>query len=463
MAIVILELYLYFIIKSPESVGLAAILIFLTLIIYFAFRVGRRGGFITTALTIGYYVYILYSRNYEGQELINALETILSLGILYGLMAGVIGWLKETIDNLIEREANEKRRIEAIIEQLPVGILIADKTQKIVKSNERMNTIMGVKVPVGFELGSSYFVPVDTPQEPPSQSPIMKALKKGEVSTNIEYTVRRGTEPVHIHISAAPIHDREGEIIAAVSIIADVTEQKINELRKDDFINMASHELKTPLTSITLYTDLILRRLKKSTDTELTQMMIRTKDQLNRLQHLVDDLLDVARIQTGKLSLTQETFVLNELIQETIDVLKETTTTHTVQLIEAEKIHVTADRFRIYQVLTNLVTNAIKYSHHGKNITVSLVKKSTRAIVCVKDEGVGIPESEHEKIFERLYQVYESTEKKSPGFGMGLFISQEIVNRHNCRIWVDSEVGKGSTFCFNIPLASPVPSEKDDT
>ncbi|QQS43982.1 PAS domain S-box protein [Candidatus Roizmanbacteria bacterium] len=257
----------------------------------------------------------------------------------------------------------------------------------------------------------------------------------------------------YIQVSASPIRNRNEEIIAAASIISDITDQKKIELRKDDFVNMASHELKTPLTSIKLYTDIIERKMKHYHDREIQKIIDKNQEQIRRLQILVDDLLDVSRIQTGKLTFQKEIFDIHSVIQDTIELTKEAAAHHPIVYNRGKPVLVYADKFRIYQVLTNLITNAVKYSPKNSEIIIVTEVADKQVIVSVQDSGIGIPESEHEKIFERLYQVFESADQKSPGFGMGLFISKEIIRKHKGKIWVESEPGKGSTFYISLPLA----------
>ena len=171
------------------------------------------------------------------------------------------------------------------------------------------------------------------------------------------------------------------------------------------------------------------------------------------MQKLVADLLDVSRLQTGKLLFNKEAFDLDTLLFETIEQLQGTTK-HVIVYKGKEKLLVEGDKFRIYQVLTNLLTNALKYSGESTQIQVRLQKVAGKAVISVKDFGIGIEKDQQKKIFERLYQVMDDTEKTFPGFGMGLYISKEIVKRHKGSIWVESEKGKGSTFYFSIPIKS---------
>jgi signal transduction histidine kinase len=451
------EFYAYTIAKNPMAVGSYVIFISVALIIYFAFREGLRGGLVAVLITIAYYYYIIVTRHYTGEQYHGGVETTITLGMIYLLLAWIIGWLKQTIDRLIEQETDEKHRLQTIIQQLPVGVLITDSKGILQQSNRQVDQIIGQKMPVGFHIGQDNLSRSKINGKPinPSTSPLVHALSTGKAVTNKEFVYeRKDGKTLHLQISSAPIHNRGGKIIAAASIIADITAQKELEARKDDFVNMASHELKTPITSMKLYVDTLLMRLKKTDDAKAQKILAGIKGQTERLQELVNDLLDVSRLQTGKLTFHKEQFRLDTLINETIEGLQGMTNKQELVFVNKKTaVNVLADRFRIYQVLTNLITNAVKYSPSGSKITITLQKEAGKVVVSVKDTGIGIAKDQHKKIFDRLYQVTDMQEKTFPGFGMGLYISKEIIKRHRGTIWVESEKGKGATFSFSLPLA----------
>lgn len=448
------EFYAYEIAKDPKANGLPAIFVFIGLILYFSFREGIRGGFTTTLVTLIYYLYIIYTRNLNEEELNTSIETTFVLGMLYFFIAGTVGWLRQTLDHVIERELEQRQRLETIIQQLPVGIVITDKEGKVVQVNRQIKDILGVEVPIGYQIGENtitkFFkkgIPVNG-----SDTPIYKALKYGDTIVGDDFVVERNGRQGFLQVSAAAIHNREDKVIAAATIIADNTPQKEVELRKDDFVNMASHELKTPLTSMKLYIDSLEKRLNLIEDLKANEILINIKDQTARLQKLVNDLLDVSRLQTGKLTFELENLRLDEVVEDTINLLQNSTRSQKIILTQKDPLTIYGDKFRLYQVITNLITNAIKYSHAYQDILVKVYKKDNMAIVSVQDFGLGIAKEEQQKIFERLYQINDDTIKTFPGFGMGLFISREIITRHRGEIWVESEKGRGSTFYFSLPL-----------
>jgi signal transduction histidine kinase len=456
LAVIILEIYAYGIAHDPNAIGLAAIFIFIGLILYFSFRDGIIGGLITTTITIAYYFYIIYTRHHSGQQLVTSVETTLILGLLYLGVTGIVGWLKQTIDGLIEREADEKKRLQTIVEQLPVGIIITNKDGKIVQANKKLESIIGVKIPVGFKIGTDTPLVTSRYNNKPtmnSHSPLLQALTTGKPVLGREFIIeRKDGKKVQIQISASPVHNKAGKIIAAAEIITDITQQKEEEARKDDFINIASHELKTPITSMKLYVNSLLFRIKEMNDNKTSAIVQNILHQTDRLHELVNDLLDVTRLHTGKLNFTREAFFINDVLQKAVNDLQMTTRHHKIIYQKNHLLKVHADKFRIEQVVINIITNAIKYSPPNTTITVTLKKKDNKAIVSIKDEGLGIIKEQQRKIFDRLYQVTEPKEKTFPGLGIGLYISKQIIKRHKGVIWVESEKGKGSTFFFSLPL-----------
>jgi PAS domain S-box-containing protein len=245
-----------------------------------------------------------------------------------------------------------------------------------------------------------------------------------------------------------------------VAIAHDITERRKMEQRKDDFIALAGHELKTPITSLKAHAQLLRRRLEQSNDSEIAQytvrQLVRMDEQLGKLNELVDGLLDVSRMEAGKLDYAMREVAVDELLAETVEDLQRLSDRHTIILEDLDQVvgvKVHADRDRVGQVLTNLIMNAIKYSPNGDKVIVSSKHDESQVTVSVQDFGLGIAESDQEKIFERFVQVGGPRAQRQLGLGLGLYICSEIIKRHNGRIWVESQLDNGSTFHFTLPLA----------
>lgn len=456
---VISEVFAYYIAKDPLIVSLYAIFIPIVYILYFSFRFGMRGGIIVSILTVIYYFYIIYTREYTGNELEAGIETTMVLGAIFLLIGFIIGWLKQKIDLLIEEEAHEKRRLQAILQQLPVGIIVTDSKGKVIQLNKRTSDILGKKIPLGVQVGKDTFVEYEKDGKfiSTSETPLYQTIHTRKPIIDKEFTIKRPDgKKRHIQINASVINNKKGKIIAAASIINDITAQKELEARKDDFVNMASHELKTPLTSLSLFIDGLNLALKAYSDERVHKSLGSIKQQVLRLQDLVSSLLDVSRLQTGKMAYNKENFRLDQLILESVEALQQTSETKRINYTNKKPSWVKGDKFRIHQVLTNLITNALKYSPEGREIKISIKQDSEKVIVAVADLGIGIAKNQQKKIFERLYQVTDPDTKTYPGLGMGLYISREIILRHKGKMWVESSIGKGSTFFFSLPRTKTV-------
>lgn len=243
-----------------------------------------------------------------------------------------------------------------------------------------------------------------------------------------------------------------GEKVFYTGIIRDITERKELERRKDEFISMASHELKTPITSMKIFTEILQKIFEKNKNRQTTRYLSRIDEQIDRLTNLVNDLLDVSRIQSEKLSLRKEWFSLRKLIRETVEIFQATTETHKIILRGQMRERVFSDKGRISQVLVNLLSNAVDYSPKDSKIIVTIKPRKNEAFVSIKDYGPGIAKKHQEKIFDPFYRISETGVKNRPGLGMGLYIAASIIKHHGGELRVKSIEGQGSTFYFMIPI-----------
>jgi signal transduction histidine kinase len=255
-----------------------------------------------------------------------------------------------------------------------------------------------------------------------------------------------------LNIKSTAIFDTSNNPYMVINTMQDLTERKRAEQEKSDFLSMASHELKTPLTSLTMFIGLLQKNSKLGNAKKSDFFIQKIKEQTYRLVELTNDLLDVSRIETGKLRLKKELFRLDELLLDVVSELQTVRKGHTIIIKSNSEIEIRADKYRLYQVMINLLTNAIKYSPGAKKIFISSTLQENEVTVSVKDFGIGIDKNQLDKVFDRLYQVPGKTEKTYPGLGLGLYITKEIIERHDGRIWVKSQKSKGSTFSFTIPI-----------
>jgi len=220
---------------------------------------------------------------------------------------------------------------------------------------------------------------------------------------------------------------------------------------RNDFISIASHELRTPVTSLKLYAQVLQKQLARRGEDGLARHFRKMDVQLDKLTLLIKDLLNVSRIELGKLAFQEEFFDVNEVVKEVVEQIQLTTTTHLISIEGRIAQPTWGDKDRIGQVLTNLLTNAIKYSPGANSIVVHLTSEQDRAVVGVQDFGIGIEPEHQGHIFDLFYRVSDPEEKTYPGLGIGLHIAHEIIKRHKGDLWVVSEKGKGSLFRFTLP------------
>lgn len=291
-------------------------------------------------------------------------------------------------------------------------------------------------------------IPADRQEEEPQ---ILARLKNGERVEHFEtIRVTKYNQLINVSLTISPIKNAEGKIIGLSKIARDITEKKQEELRKNDFIAMVSHELKTPLTSIRTYIQVLLAQAKKDETGFSMNALTRADVQAKKMTSMIHDFLSLARLEEGKIRITKEEFELHTLIEEIAEDAQFLTTTHKVTVVDCKGINLTADRDKIGQVLINLLSNAIKYSPKGGAITIGCSKTGDDVKIFVKDEGVGINNTDKKRLFEKFYRVKDEEIKMVSGFGIGLYLVSEILRYHGSEIKVDSTVGAGSTFYFTL-------------
>jgi PAS domain S-box-containing protein len=236
-------------------------------------------------------------------------------------------------------------------------------------------------------------------------------------------------------------------------ILIDRTQEKAVDKRKDDFISTATHELKTPITSMRLFAEIVEKETEKRGDKIALESVRELNVQLDRLTALMNYLLDVAKVQQGRLELNKKFFDVNQLIEGVILMVKIVSKERTINFTkDKNKKEVYADRERLGQVLTNLLSNSVKYSTKEKEIIIKSAHIKSNIVISVQDFGEGIPESEQKLIFNRFYRANSAIDHHISGIGLGLYVAMQIIKAHHGKMWVKSAKGKGSTFYLSIPM-----------
>lgn len=356
--------------------------------------------------------------------------------------------------------AEEKQALLAAIVNSSDDAIISKTLKGIITSwNTAAEKVFGYTEREAIGKHISLIIPEDRLSE---EDFIISEITRGKQIQHFE-TIRKtkGNQLIPISLSISPIKSSSGAIIGASKIARDISEKiriqqekeqlynevKILSTRKDEFIAAVTHELKTPITTLSGSLQVLKRYI--TIDERGLLIVERCMHQVDKVTLLINDLLDFSRSQTGLLQLRLATFDLAELIHESIDFFREEGV-HSFLFEEQKPVLLKADRLRIEQVLINLLGNAVKYSPGGGIISIAVKEEDNTVVVSVKDEGIGIDKDCLDKMFTRFYRAVAS-DYNIPGLGMGLYISKEIIARHNGSISVESEVGKGSLFRFTLP------------
>lgn len=259
-----------------------------------------------------------------------------------------------------------------------------------------------------------------------------------------------GTYRWHLN-RAVPLKNDDDEILFWVGTATDIEEQKLEMERKDEFIGIASHELKTPLTSLKGYLQIMEMYKKEPLPAAIRQYISKAITALNKLQNLVNDLLDVSKIQAGRLDYQVDRFDMADMLKAAAENAQHIYPEYHFESHIDNGLQVEGNAERLEQVLMNMISNAVKYTKDNKNVIIKASAASDRVRVSVTDFGIGLSNEQKDKIFERFYRV-EDTQFLTSGLGMGLYISSQIINNHHGSIGVNSELNNGATFYFELPL-----------
>lgn len=370
-----------------------------------------------------------------------------------GIITGILQVVTEITEGIKIRKELQKAEemLRFSIEAANVGTWFIDvKTQEFSPS-------ASMKKLFGFEASEemSYMDVVDLITEEYRNkvvASVASTISKGK-KFNIECAIngRKDQKIRWLKAIGKVENDAAGKLSHFSGVIFEITEQKQDEIRKNDFIAMVSHELKTPLTSLKGYMQLLTLKNQNS-DSFTTMALEKGNAQVRKMTAMITSFLNVSRLEAGKIHLEKQNFQLNELMKEIVEEIQMTTQSHHIRLADCEQVTINADQDKIGQVITNFLSNAVKYSPNGKNIEMQCQQKGNVVQVSVTDEGIGIKQEDREKLFDRFYRVDTQLAQNISGFGIGLYLCAEIIRRHNGKIWVESEIGKGSTFHFSVPL-----------
>lgn len=365
----------------------------------------------------------------------------------------------ENLNNELEYRVHERtmelslsrEHFKFLADNLPVIVYTAKPEGNIDYLNKKWYVYTGMTVKESMEQQWQKIL------HPDDYDDVLKSWEhsvKTGCDFNIECRFLRASDGIwRWHTSTAlPFKNNKGKITAWFGICIDIEDQKLALNQKDEFISMASHELKTPVTIIKAFSHVLNLALDKNKNPKAVDYLNRMDKQINKLNDLITDLLDASKVNEGMVIFEKKIFDFKELVIEIIHEVNIISETHKIELKLSKTCKIFGDRNRLGQVINNLISNAIKYSPDANSIIVSTDIKDDFLQFCVQDFGIGIPAEQHSKLFNRFFRASEVKSNTFPGLGLGLYISNEIVKRHSGSLAFESEKGKGSKFCMKLPV-----------
>jgi PAS domain S-box-containing protein len=356
---------------------------------------------------------------------------------------------------LYQQVSEERGALSAIIDNSAEGVMILDSVGRVQVFNRALARMTGweakealgrpaIEVLVLYDRQGS---PQPLPESPPLRTSAVETRRyvEGEV-------VRRGGPPVTVGVTVTPLYDDEGYLARAILNVVDITRFRQAEELKSTFVSVVSHELKTPVALIKGYAE-TLRREDVEWDRDTMQESLAViGEEADHLTHLIDSLLEASRIQAGGLKLEPTDVNLPRLAERVVDGFRTQTEIHTFEIdFPPDFPRVWGDPERLREVLSNLVSNAVKYSPEGGTVWLGGRVDGTGVTIYVADQGIGIPAEEQGRIFDRFHRVDSGLRRSTEGTGLGLYLVKAIVEAHGGRVWVESAPGRGSIFMFTLP------------
>lgn len=381
----------------------------------------------------------------------------------------VAGILDKAMMNLMEDLNEEKNTLakakakdDAILHNIGEGLVVLDLHQRI-----EMINAAALKM-LGFEydemMGAPWLKRVtvltqEGQKVPKSKMPLFRALKqkKSVFESQFYYCVKENS-PLPVAITASPIILDE-KVIGIILIFRDITHEKQVDQAKTEFVSFASHQLKTPLSTINWYTEMLLDGDAGKVNKEQKEYLNEVYASCQRMVKLVNDILNVSRLELGTFTIQPEPVELKTIAQEALNELE--AKVHEKQIKLSSKYDsklpvMNLDKKLTHMILLNLLSNAVKYSPEKAKVSLQIIKKQTHILIAVKDNGYGIPKAQQSKIFTKLFRADNVKMMEIEGTGFGLYIIKTIVEKSGGKIWFESEEGKGTTFFVKLPLKGMV-------
>jgi signal transduction histidine kinase len=397
-------------------------------------------------LLVAFYLYLI---NHTGFTPASGILTlvIFAIAISVPLAYFIVNRINRIDSDLLK--ANQ--RLEIALNAANLGSYDLDLATGNIICNDQFKKNFGISPQAKFNF-SNLIETVIPDQRITMQDKIYEAINKHQ-AFRTEYQVLWPDNTIHwIKASGMPQYDTWDKAISVIGVTIDITDEKEGELLKNDFIGMVSHELKTPLTTLKAYVQVLNKKAEGSDDEFQTGALQKVEQQINKMSTMINGFLNVARLESGQIYLDISSFNVTEVLEETVAEYRLLHPAAEITIKATTDTPVKGDRNKISQVISNLVSNAIKYSPREKVVELSAEIDDKCLQVTIRDKGLGIDAVDQNRVFERFYRAKNPHTLHISGFGIGLYLSAEIINRHKGKIWVESNKDEGSTFYFKLPV-----------
>jgi PAS domain S-box-containing protein len=342
------------------------------------------------------------------------------------------------------RDFNEK-----ILTSIEDAVVVLDVNMKILKANKAFNDFFGKDYADVFALNFGDVIkPFDTSNDLRDSIQSTINTSKGFFNKQLEFETSANEKKIFT-VSCSYMREAD-EANNLLVVIHDITVFKQVEKEREDIIGFVAHELRNPLANVVLCNEIMSEALKENKTEEIAKMLVRSKNNVMRLNKMIAELYDATSINSGNLKLDMSMFNLGEMINEAIETVEILQPAYNIIVEGSGDINVHGDRYRLIQVVTNYLSNGIKYSDGKTDVILGIKHEESSITVSVKDEGLGISKNQLPYIFERFFRAEKT--KNLEGIGLGLYLCRQIIQAHKGRVWAESEEGKGSTFYFSIPV-----------
>ena len=381
-----------------------------------------------------------------------------------GILAEEFNSMRWNLKNAVEKLTDEEKKMTAIVNSIAEGLILVDSSNRVLHINPAAERLLNISadsinkdITEIIQNDELIHIFEEDQRQILQHKPTDQIPSKNEgINLISEVTLARYNEKLVLRIIASPFLNENGLILGTVYLFDDITREKEIDQMKSDFISLVSHELRTPLTSIIGFVSFILDGKAGAINDRQRNSLARVQRQSKRLAALINDLLDISRIESGRIQMDQAPISLLEIVTQRIEEIRPQADEKSIRLAltAPESVpEVFGDEARLGQVFTNLIGNAIKFTPDNGEVTVKVEADGNLLHVEVIDTGPGIPPEERQKIFDKFYQLSDISTRQQGGSGLGLSISKSIVEAHGGKLWIDDgNQGKGSNFQFVLPL-----------